>query len=350
MKEYKKYIYFIFTIVLGLVIISCEGLKSRIIDFDDLKVGYAIKNGALDDKGQVQLGYEGLERGKNQFGINIKVLEGDVNRKEEFQKDFKKLAEKNDLVIVIGNEFKSSINEVANNYRDKKFAVIGEGMTESNIQDITFRYEEGGFLVGVLAGKETKNNKVAFIGEENQSTDRLLAGYMAGVREVNKEASDYLLDQRNIRYVESTDTSKIIEEANSLYNQGVDIIFTNLGEGASNIFKIASELNKKAVGMGMDCKKMYPEYKGNILSSLIIRTDDVVYDIIKEVEEGNFKSGTKNSKILGVKENIIELLEDNDEDITEETLNILMNYKEDIANNEIRIPKTREEALEYKNN
>lgn len=346
-----KYLTLVLLFIFMAFTISCGGLKSRITDVNNLNVGYVVKKGNLEDKSLTELGYQGIKESVNEFNLNVNVLEGEKNNQEVFQGELKKLTEKNDVIIVMGDEFKASINAVANNYRDKKFAVFGEGMKESNIQDITFRYEEGGYLMGILAGKETKGNKIGFIGSKGNDTDKLLSGYIAGAKVVNSEAGEGLLNGENVRYVEEPiSNDKIFTLGKELYNNGVDIVFTNLGKESIEIFKVAKAEGKYAIGLGMDLREVYKEYEDNIISSLVVKVDRVVYETIKEAESGKFKSGEKNSKSLGLKNGTIDIAASTEKFVQKDLMNMLETYKKDIINKKIVVPKNRQEALEYKIN
>lgn len=350
MKSRKKRIGVLLVVTLMISFIGCTNLKNDVIDNENMKVAYIVQKDTLDDKSLNELGYKGVKRAEIELGINCEVLEGNIEKEENLQKKLKKLAEKKELIIIMGNKFNDVTREVAAGDRDKKFVFIGAEVTESNIQDITLRSEEGGFLMGVIAGMESKANDIAFIGIENdENTERLLAGYSAGVKITNPEAAKKLLSGENVSYIgNEIDVKKAKNVARQLYKDGVDIIFEAVGKSSEGVFKAAKLSGKYAIGMGMDKNIAYEDYNKNIISSMVVKTDDIVYKAIKDADEGVFKSGEVNSVSYGLKEDFIDVAPSTEFHVKDETYNLIIKYKKDISNEKINLPKTQNEVLEFK--
>lgn len=350
MKSRKRRVGLLLIIILMIFSIGCTNLKNDVVDNENMKVAYIVQKDTLDDKYLNELGYKGIKRAEIELGINYEVLEGNIDKEEKLQKNLKKLAEKNELVIIMGHQFNDITREVAAGERDKKFIVIGGKVTESNIQDIEFRSEEGSFLMGIIAGRKSKTNNVAFIGTENdENTERLLAGYSAGVKTTNPEAAKKLLSGENVSYIgNEIDIKKAKNIARQLYKDGVDIIFEDVGKSAEGVFKAAKLSGKYAIGMGMDKNIAYEDYNKNIISSMIIKVDEIVYKAIKDADEGVFKSGEVNSVSYGLKENFIDIAPSTEFDVEDETYNLIIKYKNDIITEKINLPKNQNEVLEFK--
>ena len=63
-----------------------------------------------------------------------------------------------------------------------KFAIIDAVVDAPNVMSITFKEEEGSFLMGVIAGKMTKSNQIGFIGGKDIDTiQKFESGFVAGV-------------------------------------------------------------------------------------------------------------------------------------------------------------------------
>ncbi len=87
-----------------------------------------------------------------------------------------------------------AMTEVAKNHTDKHFAIIDSVVDLPNVASITFKEQEGSFLMGVIAGKMTKTNKIGFIGGKDfDLINRFEAGFAAGVKAVNPEAAKGLI-------------------------------------------------------------------------------------------------------------------------------------------------------------
>jgi basic membrane protein A len=78
------------------------------------------------------------------------------------------------------------------------------------------------------------------------------------------------------------------ELALSQYQQGVNVIFHASGSTGLGVFEAARQTNKMAIGVDAD---QYNEAPGFVLTSMVKRVDNAVYDAIKRVKENRFKGG-----------------------------------------------------------
>jgi basic membrane protein A and related proteins len=347
----KKQKLFLLTlsIYLTFMLTGCGVLNSHIIDLDKLKVAYVVNKGCLEDKGLNQLGLNGINKSIIEDDIKLTTIEIDKDDEADFQKQFIKAAKSNDLIIVVGEEFKNVVNETATNYRDKRFIVTTNKIRESNVQNVDFKYEEGGFLVGVIAGKRSSNKEVGYIAiKDNEPNKLLLSGYMSGIKVSNSKALPKLLSGENVKYVEDcANVDLAYKEAIDLYDKGCEVILTAAGRASEGVFKAAKEKGKYVINSGMNAQEVYSDYKDNALASLEIRFDDILYKSISEANDGMFKSGEINKINEGLKENTIEVIM-NESLLDKETINLINNYKSEVIREKIEIPKKKEEVLEFK--
>lgn len=337
------------SICLIFILISCEMLNSPIIDLDKPKVAYVVNKGCLEDKGLNQLGLEGINKIITEFGVKLTTIEIDKDDEESFQKNFIKAAKTNDLIIVVGEEFKNVVNETATNYRDKKFIVTSNKIRESNVQNIAFKYEEAGFLAGALAGKKSENKEVGYIAiKDNEPNKLLLSGYMAGIKVTNLYGATKLLSGENVKYIEDcANVDLAYEEAKKLYDKGCEIVLTAAGKASEGVFKAAKEKGKYVINSGMNAEEVYKDYIDNSLASLVVHLDKVLYESLSEANKGMFKSGEINKINEGLKENTIEFII-NDNLVNSEIINLINNYKSEVIKEKIEIPKKKEEVQEFK--
>lgn len=342
---------FLLTLSICLIsmLVSCGVLNSHVIDLDRLKVAYVINKGCLEDKGLNQLGLEGINKSIIEDSIKLTIIEIDRDDEESFQKQFIKAVKSNDLIIVVGEEFKNVVNEAATNYRNKRFIVTTNKIRESNVQNVDFKYEEGGFLVGAIAGKRSSNKDVGYIAiKDNEPNKLLLSGYMAGIKVTNPKALSKLLSEENVKYVEDcANVDLAYEQAIELYDKGCEVILTAAGRASEGVFKAAKEKGKYVINSGMNAQEVYSDYKDNVLASLVIRFDDILYKSISEANDGMFKSGEINKINEGLKENTIEIIM-NESILDKETINLVNNYKSEVIKEKIEIPKIKEEVLEFR--
>lgn len=345
----KKILLLSFTIYFIFSMSGCQALNSSIINLEKVKVAYVINKGCLEDKGLNELGLEGVNKAATELGVKITTIEIDKSNEQNFQKEFIKATKSNDLIIVVGDDFNNVVNEAATNYRDKKFIVTSNKIRESNVQNISFKYEEGGFLAGVLAGRKSTNKEVGYIAiKDSEPNKQLLSGYMAGVKITNPSALSKLLSSENVKYIE--DCTKIdiaYNEALKLYGNGCEVILTDAGRASEGVFKAAKEKGKYVINIGMDAREVYSDYRENILGSLKVNFDKVLYASVSDVKKGLFKSGKVNKINEGLKENTLEVII-NDALIDIKTIDLINTYKSQVIKEKIEIPKIKEEVLEFK--
>ncbi|MCD3326242.1 BMP family ABC transporter substrate-binding protein, partial [Clostridium botulinum D/C] len=277
-----------------------------------IKVGLATDEGGLNDKSFNQSADKGLKKAKQELGAEYKPIES--KGKESYVQNLQLLSQDfgADLTFGVGYQMKKALNDVAKGAKDKNFAIIDEKINLPNVQSLLFKEQEGSFLVGVIAAKMTKTNKIGFIGgKEGDVIGRFEAGYVAGAKSINPNI------KFDIRYADSfADSNKGYELAKSEYNAGCDIVMHAAGGVGIGLFQATSELKKAgknvwAIGVDMDQAlsllddKGKPQYADVILTSMVKKVDVAVFQAVQAVKDGKFKGGIV--KNLGLKENCVEI-------------------------------------------
>lgn len=334
-------------VIIGLIIFNivffcaCDTLNTSIIRNNKFKVAYLNEKEVLDEVI--------LEKLKSNDTINLNILEVESNSEDEeaFKKDFVKLVKNNDLIIVSGRKFQNVINDIASIYRNKKFIVFSDEIKESNVQNITFNFDEGGFLAGVLSGNFTKNN-IGFIGFENKDgkgNENLIYGFISGIKVLNENAANKLLNDENIKIIdkklsEAEYKDLAYNEAIKFYENGCDIILVDSINLTDEILKAAKEKNKYIINMGNKLED------NNVLGSIVVKVYDVLDESIIALNEGKFKSGSSNIINKGIKDNIVNIYI-NENIVGKETVEKVDYYREKILKDSLYIPKVKEEVYEF---
>ncbi|NEZ47102.1 BMP family ABC transporter substrate-binding protein [Clostridium niameyense] len=324
-----------------------------------IKVGLSTDEGGLNDKSFNQAADTGVKKAQKEFGIDYKPIES--KQKEDYESNLEALVNDNcDLTFGVGFQVEPSIKNIAEKYSDKKFVIIDPNdskVDKKNLQAIKFKEEEGSFLMGVIAGKMTKTNKVGFIGgKDNVLIKRFEVGFAAGVKAVNPEAAKGLIGKGSekgsmVKYADSFgDTNKGYELAKSLYGSGCDVIYHAAGGVGIGLFKAAKELTKPdkpvwAIGVDLDQSVTVPEYKDIILSSMIKKVDVATYKAIKSVIDGKFEGGKYIE--LGLKEDGVDIAPTSDKNTPKEVLDLVDKYKKDIKEDKFKVPATREDLQKF---
>lgn len=308
--------------------------------------GMSTDQGGLGDKSFNDAAHAGLQdvKSENSNVKEIHVLES--KQEENFEPNLRQLAKTNDLTIAVGYLMEGALKKVAGENTDKNFTIIDAVIDLPNVKSITFKAEEGSFLMGVIAGEMTKTNKVGFIGGmEGPLITTFEAGFAAGVKAVNPEAAEELISRKTVKYAASFgDSGKGYELAKSLYNDGCDVIYHAAGATGLGMFKAAEETGNWAIGVDQDQAVTNEAFADVILSSMIKKIDAATKSACQSVIDGNFKADTT---VMGLKEGAIDMAESTSKNTPQEVIDIANEYKKAIIEGKITVPTTIEELKAF---
>ncbi|TCS92573.1 BMP family lipoprotein [Hazenella coriacea] len=311
---------------------------------DQLSAGLVTDTGGLNDESFNQISWAGLTRAQKELGADIKALES--KRDEDYVPNLTKFArEKRDIIWAIGFKFEKALPQVAKQFSNVKFGIVDSnlgGNIPPNVTAITFKEEEGSFLMGVIAGMMSKTNKVGFIGGiSSPLIKKFEVGYTAGVRAANPKATV------KVAYAESfSDATKGRSLAQNMYNHGVDIIFHasgGVGKGLFDEVKTREKGKYWAIGVDMDQSSLAPDHT---LSSMIKRVDQAVFDVIQKVKNNELKMGQE--LLYGLKEEGVNYAPNTQKHVPADILKKVDEYKQKIVSGEIKVPKTGAELASFK--
>jgi len=260
-----------------------------------IKVGIVFGIGGLGDKSFNDSAYRGIEWAGTDF--NIEHAELEPEEEGDIEVCLRSLAIMDyDLIIGVGFFFIDAISTVADEFPNTKFAIVDANIADkSNVVSLSFKENEGSFLVGMIAGLKANNDgkdTVGFIGGMNiPLIHKFEAGYVAGVHYVYPECE--ILST----YIGSfTDPAQGKEFALSQYDDGAWVIFHTSGGSGEGVFEAGRE--RKRYVIGVDTNQNYMGYieetEENFgLTSMLKQVDVSVYLTIKSVIEGIFIGGTE---------------------------------------------------------
>ena len=243
----------------------------------------------------------GTNCGKPPLGIVLRDVEpGTPNAIEPAMRAFAERAY--DLVIGVGFAQAPIMRVVARDYPNVRFAIIDGVVLEDdgrtplpNVAGLLFKEHEGSYLVGMIAAKTSRTGTLGFVGGMDiPLIRRFEKGYEEGARAVNPRV------QIVQNYVGVTDAAwnnpgKGKELSLAQMDKGADVIFAaagNSGLGAFDAVEQAGTENGHAthfvIGVDSNQNGVKP---GFVLTSMVKRVDNAVYDIVKELVERRFKGG-----------------------------------------------------------
>ncbi|GMB08397.1 nucleoside-binding protein [Thermolongibacillus altinsuensis] len=310
--------------------------------------------GGIDDKSFNQSAWEGLQKFGEENGLK-KGKGGYDYLQSQSDADYatnlnKLVRSKFDLIFGIGFLMTDAITEIADQKPNNKFAIVDSVVEKPNVASIIFKEHEGSFLVGVVAGLTTKTNKVGFVGGmEIPLIEKFESGFLAGVKAVNPNAT---VEVQYAGAFDKADKGKAI--ASSMYASGIDVIYHAAGATGNGVFSEAIDLkkqdpNKEIWVIGVD-RDQYEEGKipgtdkSVTLTSMVKRVDVAVYDLATKTKNGNFPGGQ--AVEYGLKEDGVGIAPSTD-NLSQDVLKAVEEWKQKIINGEVKVPKTREEYKEF---
>jgi basic membrane protein A len=273
-----------------------EGAASAPVG-EGVDIGIVFDMGGRGDKSFNDGAYIGAERALKELGVRVRFIEpGEGSDREAGIRLL--AAEGMDLVIGVGFIFTDDINQLAQEYPNVAFADIDYAISTdkdgkplpppANVAALKFREEQGSFLVGAMAALIGESKKVGFVGGmDTPLIHKFEAGYKAGVKAVCPDCQ-VIAQYAGVTPEAFRNPGRGKELALSQYQQGVNIIFHASGSTGLGVFEAARTMKKLGIGVDGD---QYGEAPGFVLTSMVKRVDNAVFDAIKRVKDGTFKGG-----------------------------------------------------------
>lgn len=327
------------SLILALALVAGCDQEASVQRADRFRVGMVFDVGGKGDKSFNDSAYRGMLHAADAFDVDYAEFEPGQDADREI--GLRKLAQGGyDVVIGVGFLFSDAIKKVAEDYPDVHFACVdydarpGEVLPE-NFAGLTFREEEGSFLVGMLAAMASETGRIGFIGGMDVPLiHRFEAGYVAGAKHVDPGISV------TVAYAGTTpqafaDPARGKELAMLQYGRGVDVIYHASGSTGNGVIEAAKETGRLAIGVDSNQNYMAP---GNVLTSMVKRVDNAVYMIIEAAVVGEFEGGLRD---FGLAEDGVGYAVDeyNEDLLTEEMVEAVEEARARIIAGEITVPR-----------
>ena len=271
----------------GATVLAAGRLLMRPTAAQSLKVAIVMP-GNITDKSWNQAGYEGLNRAKEELGIEVayseKVAQPD---QAEAMADYARRGYS--VVIGHGGEFQDAANRVAAQFPETTFIVHNGTEPGGNIATLDFNYRQFGYALGYIAGKMSKSGKAGWIGAQKIkfSTD-LEASFRDGFLKVQPNGEVF------VAYTNDwDDIAKGKEAALNQISQGADVIFPTMDNAAIGSLQAAKEKGVWAFGLYYDAIADWPD---TVLQSAIMDIKSAMVDVLRLARDGkleprNYKFG-----------------------------------------------------------
>lgn len=285
---------------------------------DEKTLSVAILVPDVDDGSYFQAAVDGVKAleekypGTKTVAIDMGIMEtgedGEMLGAEEelaAYKDFFLDAAKSgeyDLIVTAGAECNPALIYAAEEYPDQLFfscdlQTVPEGGVPSNVYGLTYKVEDLGYLAGFFACQITTSD-MEFANEEKKVG--VIVGmdfpgmndYIGGFCQVCRENGvEVYIDYPNGFWPDLIPT--VVEQANAMYADGVDVIWQVAGAAGSGVFTAAAESNRYA--FGVDCDQTLtvedPEEVATIITSFYQDYAAAIENAFLSVKNGTFVGG-----------------------------------------------------------
>ncbi len=289
-----------------------------------LNIGMLLGSGGLGDRSFNDSAYTGLLEAQKKYNIRFETV--DSGSKESNLQALRFFAQnKYDLIMAVGFEHLEAIQTVAKEFPDIRFGAIDFELEADNVASISYREQEGDFLMGVLAAMLTKTKQVAVIsGTDIPAIRRIMSGFKQGVAYQDGSVQVYADLTGTF-----SDPEAGLKLALTRYNGGVDVIHNAASRTGLGIIQAAQQTGMLTTGTSGDQRYLAP---GNVVGNRPKRVDTAVMLLIDEVKNGNFQTGVRS---LGLKENGLALGPFDEAIVNRAMLDRLEDLKAKIINGQI---------------
>lgn len=310
-----------------------------------------VVNGVLGDKSFFDSCQRGVDRAKNELGIEYKTIEAGVDP-ANWQPALKDAAENEEYdVLIVGTwQMTLYLQEVAPQHPDKKFIIYDadvdrEACPCENVYAVLYKQNEGSYLAGVLAAAMTTQDGEgwnpdpiigAVGGQDIPVINDFVVGYKQGALSVNPDT------QVIVQYAGGwNDPAKGKELALAMYSQGADIVFQIAGGTGEGVFEAAAEQGHWAIGVDSDqatiMEQSDPEQAKVIITSMMKNVDNSLFRALDLHLKGELKYGAPES--IGIAEGGVGLAKNKyyDELVPDDVKKLIEQAEKDILDGKITV-------------
>jgi basic membrane protein A len=270
----------------ALITSACNRAGYGADDPSKVHVGIVFDIGGKDDHSFNAAAWEGVQRAAKDLPIVLRDVEpGDPTSIEPAMRAF---AERNyDLIIGVGFSQTPLIETVAKDYPNLNFAIVDGVSQLPNVASLIFKEHEGCYLVGMIAAMTSKTGAIGFVGGMDVPLIRKFeVGYEEGAKAVNPNLR-VIANYIGVTDAAWNDPVKGKELAETQIEKGADVIFAAAGNSGLGTFDAVEQYGKDGQGqakrfaIGVDSNQNWVK-PGFILTSMVKRVDNAVYQIVKD--------------------------------------------------------------------
>ncbi len=207
--------------------------------------------------------------------------------------------------VIIDLEYShgDALKKVAADYPKVDFAILNQVQPGANVASLLFKEQEGSYLAGALAAQVASDPTIKGVGPKpiigviggikSAGIDKFIAGYIQGAHDINPNCEVKVAYSNNFG-----DPAIGLQMAKAMFDQGASIVYQVAGGTGIGVIQAAKQTGHFAIGVDTDQDGMAP---GNVLTSMIKRTDIAVATAVDDYAKGSFPGGK--TVTFGLKEN-----------------------------------------------
>lgn len=249
--------------------------------------GLIIDLGGKFDKSFNESAYNGAQRWVEETGGEYSETE--LANEAQREQTIRRMAERGaNPVVVLGFANASTLEVVAPDYPETDFVIVDMVVDQPNVKSVVFSEHEGSYLVGMMAAMASETGTVSFVGGMDVPLiSKFACGYAQGVKAVNPDAN-VIVNMTGTTPTAWNDPVKGAELTRSQISQGSDVVFAAAGGTGIGVLQAAADADILSIGVDSNQNYLHP---GEVLTSMVKRVDNAVYDAFKSAEDGTLESG-----------------------------------------------------------
>lgn len=213
--------------------------------------------GSANDQSFNSYGFAGLNQIKSELGAEIAYSEN-VSAAEQVEAMRGYARREFELIFGHSGRFLDAANRVAPGFPNTRFVIAaGTQGNGSNVDSVDMARDQFAFVIGVVAARMTKSNKIGVIGglEGLLALMKTVGGFRKGVKSVRPD-----VEVRVVWLSSMEDVALAKEAVFSLTQSGADIILGILNRGHLGIIEAAKEARVFTVGRAPGHTDLAPDF------------------------------------------------------------------------------------------
>lgn len=193
------------------------------------------------------------------------------------------------IFLIYGNHI-LQLTDFIRQYPNTRFVALGTVKDAPNLFSLDFAEHEGSFLAGALAAMASRTKTIAFVSVSDVPLMRRFScGYEQGAKYVDpaiKVLVGFIGSYKDAWF----DGAATARMANAFMDQGADVIYQAAGAAGPAVLEAAARRGRLAIGVDRNQNGLYP---GFVLTSMLKRTDQVIYAALVHAQRGVWRDNIK---------------------------------------------------------